>query len=166
VQADEVDARARVAQPGRADLKGGSKDPTRAPAGRERSGEAGGSNPLLGGVGLALLLVIHADVISSLEGALEGFFQSILSGIDNFFGTIFQSLANTIAAIFNAPVQAIDTSFASLNNWAANYGPLAPIITILVVAAVFLLVVLLIWLIIKISVSEGEQTLGEAEEGA
>lgn len=114
---------------------------------------------------LALTLVIYGDVVTTLENAIISFFQTIFNGIANFFGTIFGALANTLGAIFNAPVQAVQSSFASLSTWAAQYGPLAPIITILIVSVVLLIGAYVIWLIIKLSVSEGEQTLGEAEEG-
>lgn len=113
----------------------------------------------------AVALVAFGDIISQIENAILGFFESIWNGISSFFGTIFGAIAQTFATIFSAPGQAIQSSFASLNAWAAQYGPLAPVITILIVAAVIVIGTYLIWFIIKVSVSEGEQTGEEAEEG-
>ncbi|MCI4360087.1 MAG: hypothetical protein L3J91_00125 [Thermoplasmata archaeon] len=108
---------------------------------------------------------LHADILSQIESAIIGFFTSIFQGIENFFGTIFQAIANTFALIFSAPGAAIQASFASLTIWASQYGPLAPLITIGVVSIVLIIATFLIWLIIKISTSEAEQTGEEVEEG-
>jgi hypothetical protein len=116
---------------------------------------------------LALLLAapLHADIVSDLENAIIGFFSSIWNGIEGFFGTIFDAIANTFATIFNAPAQAIEASWTDLENSTAGLGIFSPIVTILVVFAVVAVATFLIWLVIKISVSEGEQTGEEAEEG-
>lgn len=113
----------------------------------------------------ALVLVVYGDLAGDIENAILGFFKSIWDGITSFFGTIFGGLANLIAQIFEAPVIAVQDSFQQLDNWASQFGPFAPIITVAITAVVLILIVWVIWLVIKLAVSEGEQTLGEAEEG-
>ena len=111
------------------------------------------------------VVVLRGDVISSIESLIAGFFQTIWDGISSFFGTIFQAIANTFAAVFEAPVSAVESSWTSFSNWANGFGPLAPILVVAIIAAVFVISTWAIWLIIKLSVSEGEQTAEEAEEG-
>lgn len=130
-----------------------------APTRRRR---AGGAYALLA---LAGTFRVYGDIISTIEGDIVGFFASIWQGVSNFFGSIFSSLADTISAAIGAPVQAIDNSFAVLESWSANFGPLAPIAVIAIVAVVLMIIILVLWLAIRLSVSEGEETLGEAEEG-
>lgn len=114
----------------------------------------------------AFALVVPADIVSQVENAIIGFFQTIWSGISSFFGSIFQSIANVISEIFQAPVNAIQSSWVAFESWANSFGPLAPLLTVGMVALVVIIAIFLIWLVIKVTVSEGEQTLGEAEEGA
>jgi hypothetical protein len=114
---------------------------------------------------LLAALYAHGDIISDVENAIVQFFTDVWDGIESFFGTIFDAIANTFATIFSAPASAIQSSFNSLSAWASEYGPLAPIITIVIVGAVLIIAIFLIWLIIKISLSEGEETAEEAEEG-
>lgn len=114
---------------------------------------------------LALTLFVYGDIVSQVENAIFGFFQSIWDGISSFFGQIFQGFANLIVSIFELPVTALQSSFAALTSFANAFGPLSPIIVLLVITAVVLLGVWLLWIVIKLSVSEGEQTGEELEEG-
>jgi hypothetical protein len=117
--------------------------------------------PVLVLLGIAL----RGDIVSQIENAIIGFFQTIWNGITSFFGTIFGAIANAFAAIFNAPIAAIQGAWADLQNSVASFGIFAPLVTILVVVAIFVIVAYVIWVIIKLSVSEGEQTGEEVEEG-
>lgn len=110
-------------------------------------------------------LVIWGDVVSQITQAIISFFQSIWSGVSNFFGTIFQSIANVIAAIFQAPVNAINSSWTAFQTWANGLGPVAPFLTVVMVAAIVLLGVFIVWIVIKLSVSEAEGVGTEVEEG-
>lgn len=109
--------------------------------------------------------VLYGDILTQIESAIISFFTSIFNGITAFFGTIFAAIANVLAAIFNAPVAAITSSWTSFQTWANQYGPIAPFLTILMVAAFFLIGAVAIWLVIKFSVKQTEETAEEAEEG-
>jgi hypothetical protein len=116
----------------------------------------------------ALLMVdpnLKGDIVSQIEGAVVSFFRGIWNGISSFFGTIFSAIANLFADFFSAPASAISESWVSFENWVNQFGVLAPLFTVLMVAAFVGIAVLIIWLIVKFSVSEGEQTAEEAEEG-
>jgi hypothetical protein len=117
-------------------------------------------------LGLALAaMVLYGDIVSQIESAILSLFQSVWNGIESFFGTIFSAIANTFATIFNAPVGAIQASFTTLTNSASGFGVFAPVVVIVIVAAVLIIATYLIWLIIKVSASEGEKTVEEGEEG-
>lgn len=105
------------------------------------------------------------DIVSQIESAFIGFFQGIWTGIQSFFGTIFNSIASALASIFTAPIAAINASWTALQNWASGFGPLAPILTVLVLGTFAVILGWFIWLVIKLSVSESEQTGEELEEG-
>ncbi len=105
------------------------------------------------------------DIVCEIEQGVIGFFQSIWNGISGFFGGIFGSIGNLFSNIFTAPINSINASWASLQGWASGFGPLSPLITVGIVVLVVVIVVFFLWLVIKLSVSEGEQTLGELEEG-
>jgi phage-related protein len=108
---------------------------------------------------------LQADIVSQIESAIISFFTSIWNGIVSFFGQIFTAVANVITTIFQAPVNAITSSWVSFQVWANGFGPIAPLLTILMVGLFFAVAVFFIWLLAKLSVSEGEQTAEEAEEG-
>lgn len=132
-----------------------------------RGGAAGRAEPLA--VHRAAVLAIAAlwgDIISDIENGILAFFTEIWDGISSFFGRIFNAISSTFATIFSAPQQAITGAFGSLNTWASQYGPLAPLLTVAVVAGTFILGTWLVWTVVKVSVSEGEETGEEVEEGA
>ena len=110
--------------------------------------------------------IAPADVVSQITAAIIAFFTSIWNGIQGFFGNIFGALSNAVAAIFNAPVSVINASWQAFQTWVVQFGPLAPLLTTIILAAVFILAVWLVWLIVKLSVSESESIGGEVEEGA
>jgi hypothetical protein len=114
----------------------------------------------------ALALVVFGDVTQTIFDAITSFLSTVANGVTSFFGTIFQSLANLFASVINAPSAAIATSFLQLTNWTSQFGPFAPIITILVTAVVVVIIVFLIWFVIRLTVSEGEQTGGSIFGGA
>lgn len=113
----------------------------------------------------ALALVATDTITQSIWNAFISFFESIWQGISTFFSTIFQGLANLVAAIFEAPVAGVQQSFGSLADWSVNYGPLAPIIEVVVVVIVAFIIVIAIWIVIRLSISQGEGAATEAEEG-
>lgn len=123
-----------------------------------------GSPPAAAVAGLVALR-IYADLLSQISSAIVGFFTSIWNGIQAFFGQIFQSIANVISTIFQAPVNPITSSWTAFTNWANGFGPIAPLVTVLMVGLVFGVAAFFVWLVVKLSVSETEQTAEEVEEG-
>jgi len=107
----------------------------------------------------------QGSILNQIWEAIVAFFQSIWAGIVSFFGAIAQSIANVIVAIFQSPINAINASWVAFQAWANQYGPLAPIFTILVFGAFLLIAVFFIWLAVKLTTSEAEGVGTEVEEG-
>jgi hypothetical protein len=128
----------------------------------------GGASPRAEAFHVAILahaLAVYGDIVSQIESAIVAFFQSIWNGISGFFGGIFASIGDAFRSFFEAPIQFVQGAFQSLSSFADQYGPFAPIILIGIVGVVFVAVVLILWLIIRVSVSEAEKTGDELEEG-
>ena len=118
-----------------------------------------------GGAALGVTLFVYGDITSQIVAAIEGFFASIWNGVQSFFGGILQSLSNLISSVFLAPVAGIQSSFQQLSTSANQFGLFAPLLELGIVSIAVVLVVFVLWLITKLSVSEGEQVAEEAEEG-
>ncbi len=119
----------------------------------------------LGAMAVALTPVAYGDIVSQIENAVIGFFQTIWDGIVSFFGQISNAIVSIPVTAFTDAANVLGQSFTSLGTWANTFGPLSPLIVAGIVSMVVLIIVFVLWLVIKLSVSEGEQTAEEAEEG-
>lgn len=106
-------------------------------------------------------VVLYGDIIS----VIEGFLEDLWSAVASFFGTIFGAISSGIAEVFTVPLQGLGLAWSTFQAWADSYGPLAPLLTVLMIGLFMAIAVFFIWLLVKFSVSESEQTAEEAEEG-
>jgi hypothetical protein len=108
-----------------------------------------------------LVPIGRADIWS----IIEGFFGSIWNGIVAFFGTIFGAIANALVQVIEIPFSGLQSSWNAFQVWANSYGPIAPLLTIGMIGLFLAVAAFFIWLLVKYSTSETEQTAEEVEEG-
>jgi len=110
---------------------------------------------------VVVLAALYGDVWSY----IEAFFASIWNGIESFFGAIFGAIESALIEVIQIPFQGLQSSWASFQTWANSYGPLSPLLTIGMIGLFLSIAAFFIWLLVKYSTSETEQTAEEVEEG-
>jgi hypothetical protein len=104
---------------------------------------------------------LRGDVWSS----ILGFLDSIWSGIAWFFGGILSAIQQALESLITIPIGAVQGAWNSFEAWANQYGPLAPLLVVGMIGLFLAIAAFFIWLLVKYSVSQVEQTGEEVEEG-